>query len=251
MIKDNCNIDITFDFTQDSIEFWDNFWERNNGLGAGGSDPDVASKTLQKYHSILWSKQLPNGEIMKLCEGRGSNYLTWDRFRFGSDSIVTSFRYNKYRYMIEKIKQYIPDYKMFMENYIRKGYTIGGSIIFPKRTAGINQTRGCNNRIKDRWDLTLECIRRFYNYEESPLTNCLTQDKDFFELFENFKGYVDYFFLQDCVTDDYNTVKFWIGDGEFSNYPLPQSPKEYVSFIEKELEFVEKRNKRIEQYCNS
>lgn len=40
-------IDTSFDFTTDSPGYWDGFWERNAGLGAGGSDPDNASPTLQ------------------------------------------------------------------------------------------------------------------------------------------------------------------------------------------------------------
>ena len=63
-------IDIRFDFTTDSPGYWDGFWERNAGLGAGGSDPDNASPTLQKYHKELWSKPLPNGEVMDLRAGK-------------------------------------------------------------------------------------------------------------------------------------------------------------------------------------
>ena len=242
------DVNVEFDFTTDSLNYWDKFWERNNGLGAGGSDPDVISKTLQSYHCLLWSKELPNGDRMKLIKGSGAQYLTWNDFRFGSDSIIASFRYNKYRMMIEEIKKTVPNYNEFMENYIRKSYTIGGSIIFPKRMGGINQSRGCNFQIKDRWDLTLECIRKFYDNEESPLTECLVKDRSFFELFVDFKGYIDYFFLQDCVSADYKSVVFWLGKGEFEYNPLPKSPAEYVEFIEKELDFVKKRNDRIRNY---
>ena len=43
-------IDINFDFTTDTSRYWDDFWNNNKGLGAGNSDPDMCSKTLQKYH---------------------------------------------------------------------------------------------------------------------------------------------------------------------------------------------------------
>lgn len=46
-------IDVTFDFTTDSPGYWDGFWENNDGLGAGGSDPDSSSSTLQEYHRAL------------------------------------------------------------------------------------------------------------------------------------------------------------------------------------------------------
>ena len=52
-------IDVSFDFTMDSPHYWDPFWETDGGLGVGGSDPDSASKTLQRYHQTLWSRPLP------------------------------------------------------------------------------------------------------------------------------------------------------------------------------------------------
>lgn len=245
------SIDVNFDFTTDTPNFWDGFWDNNNGLGGSKNDPDALSKTLQKYHQLIWSKQLPNGEFMNLAMGSGTNYLTWKNFRFGSDSITTSFRYERYRSMIEQIDKSMPNYKFFMEDYIRRAYTIGGMIIFPKWHGGINQSRGFNPYIKDRWDLTLECIRRYYKNEDSPLHNTLIKDKEFFNLFVDFKGYVDFFYLQDCVSYDYGTVIFWIGNGEFTRNPLPQTIEEYRQWIAKELEFVERRNTRIQAACTN
>ena len=120
--NDKQMIDIGFDFTTDSPGYWEGFWERNAGLGSGGSDPDNASPTLQEYHRLLWSRQLPNGEHMRLNAGNGSDYLTWKDFRFGSDSIIVSFRYKKYSYMIDQVKDTIRDYKKYYENLIRRAY---------------------------------------------------------------------------------------------------------------------------------
>lgn len=238
------NIDITFDFTTDTPKYWDNFWN-DNVLGGGGADPDAVSKTLQTYHQILWSKPLPNGEHMNLTSGKASNYLTWKNFRFGSDSILASFRYVRYREMLEEVSKTVSKYEEFIESFIHKTYTIGGSIIFPKENS-INRARGVNPFIKDRWDLTLECIRKYYRNEDSPLYETLVMNKEFFDLFVDFKGYVDFFFLQDCVSEDCQSVIFWIGDGDLSKNPMPKSVDEYLIWIDKQLDFVSKRNKRIE-----
>jgi len=244
-------IDINFDFTTDSPGYWDNYWEKNGGLGYGGSDPDNASPTLQKYHKLLWSKPLPNGEVMELKTGSGPYYLTWKDFRFGSDSIIVSFRYRQYQYMIDQVKQRVPDYKQYYEELLRRAYTIGGTIIFPKHVSSMNQNKGTNKLISDRWDLTLECIRRYYRGEESPLYNTIQRDHAFYELFVDFKGYVDFFFLQDAVTDDYSETKNWCGDFSFIESGLPKTVEEYFVFIENELDFLDKRNARIKKYSDN
>jgi hypothetical protein len=91
----------------------------------------------------------------------------------------------------------------------------------------------------------MECIRRFYNGETSPLSDVMEQDCNFYALFNDFKGYVDFFYLQDCVTEDYKQVHFWLGDGTFTTPPLPQTVDEYLGWIAAELDFLDKRNARI------
>jgi len=251
MINSIKEIDVYFDFTTDSPGYWDNFWENKNGLGAGNSDPDASSKTLQQYHKLLYPRKLPNGDYMELSTGPATIYLRWKEFRFGSDSITASFRYKDYKDMIDNVKRSLPNYKKYMEIFLRKTYTIGGNIIFPKRINSINQKRGCNPKIRDRWDLTLECIKRFYNNEYSPLYDDLEKDRDFFNLFKDFKGYIDYFFLNDCVTDNNKMVIFWTDLVPFVDEPLPRNVPEYIKFIENEIDFVNKRNNRIKEYIES
>ncbi len=246
--KEKFIFDVEFDFTSDTPYFWDNYWDEDNVLGTFNTDPDSDSKTLQHYHKLLWSKQLPNGEYFDLKKGYGCNYLTWKNMRFGSDSITASFRYKNNRKFIELLSKEIPNYHEYVENYMHQCYTIGGSIIFPKHKNSINQVRGCNYLIRDRWDLTLECIRRYYNNEDSPLYNTLKNDKDFFDLFGNFRNYIDFFFLQDCVTNDYSNVIFWLGKGDFSEKALPKTVQEYLQWIDCQLNFVKRRNTRINNY---
>ncbi len=244
-------INTCFDFTTDSKGYWDGFWDRGDGLGEGGCDPDKVSATLRNYHQLLWSKELPNGQYMELQKGKDANYdyLTWKDFRFGSDTIIIELRYLKYRYVLDQVFKKVGDYKKYYEDLIRKSYTIGGTIIFPKHQGSINQAKGTSSVISDRWDLTMECIRRFYLGEKSPLSNVLEKDKAFFDLFCDFKGYVDYFLLQDCVSEDYTKVDLWCGDSFFEKNGLPLTMDDYFKFIGRQLEFLDKRNDRIKKYC--
>ncbi len=110
----------------------------------------------------------------------------------------------------------------------------------------INGARGCNHKICDRFDLTLECIRRHYLGKDSPLAPTLRQYALFFELFDNFRGYVDFFLLNDLVTDDYNSVRFYMSFNDFEPWPLPNSVAAYRSYRDSVLEFVAARNQRME-----
>ena len=101
-----------------------------------------------------------------------------------------------------------------------------------------------HRKIRDRWDLSLECIRRFYVGEPSPLEKQLKSDKEFYSLFVDFSGFVDFFLLQDCITDD-GKVRMWMEGNPFERPAFPQTTDEFWRFIEYELEFVERRNQRI------
>lgn len=134
------------------------------------------------------------------------------------------------------------------EAFERASYTIGGMLIFPSnRVDGkqtINQLRGTNAQIKDRFDLTLESIRRYYCGEPSPLTDTVAAYPAFFALFEDFRGYVDYFLLQDLVNDDYTAIRFCLPFDGFKRSPLPAKMDEYAAYRSASLAFIDARNNR-------
>lgn len=246
MIK---TIDVNFDFTEDTPYYWDNFKS-----GDACKDPDSWSPTLRKYQQLLYSKKLPNGEMFELQIGNTQEYyLYWKDFRFGSDSIINMYIHQKtLKWLIDDVKKQINNFDKFYEEYLRKSYTIGGEIIFPKYPISINVERGRHTgKIKDRFDLTLECIRLFYNEEQSPLYNALKENHDFFELFVDFRGYIDFFYLNDLVTEDYNSVKFYL---DFDNFkksdPRPQTVGEWHTLYNAQMKFLRARNKRINQSIN-
>ena len=242
-------IDVRFDFTSDTPNYWECFY-----AGIDRPDPDSSSPTMKKYQQLLYRKVLPNGEFFDLHQGNSSeNYLYWKDFRFGSDSIINMYIHHKtLNLLIDDIKKQINNFNKFYEEYLRKSYTIGGEIIFPKYPKSINVERGrYNGKIKDRFDLTLECIRLFYENKQSPLYDALKEDFKFFELFIDFKGYVDFFYLNDLVSDDYKSINFYLDFDNFNRTdPRPQSVEEWNTLYDKQMDFLNRRNKRIDTTFN-
>ena len=221
--------DIDFDFRKDSK--------------CGDSDTD--SQKLYEAHKLLWSKELPSGktfnlEIKKDSYGRlvVKNTLIMD---LSSDRMCPHFvgiYSNKFNGWLSDLER---------EELQHKVRTIGGHIIFPaikKNGFTINQARGVNRIICDRFDLTLECIKLFYQHKESPLSKTLINYKDFFDLFIDFKGYTDYFLLQDFV-DQQEKIKFSIPFDNFKRQPLPQTIDEYKQYKKHTVDLINKRNNRI------
>ena len=238
MSEQKLPIDTTFNFYSDS----------------GGKDPDSHSPTLKKYHKLLWSKALPNGEIFTLTDTESNSYLTYkfdrEEVALSSDSISNSYRDKK------SLSNILKDLTSEVEKFRNIGSTIGGYILFPaKKIDGkmtINGARGFNQKIADRFDLTLECIRLHYSGKPNPLQEVLDQNSSFFKLFESFAGYVDFFLLQDLVDANYESINLFIPIKQmFESSPLPASKEEYLQYMKSSTSFTAKRNERIKAWSLS
>lgn len=219
-----------------------------------GKDPDAHSPTLRRYHKILWSKPLPNGTRFSLSDSCPKPFLHHNsqlgEFFLASDGIgVTLSRYAKMRSIIDQFPKDEIDY------FWKHCSTIGGYILFPgiqiDRKMTLNGARGFHPRISDRFDLTLECIRRFYAAEKNPLEATLQTYSGFFNLFGSFKGYVDFFLLQDLVEEDYSSIKFFYPFESFNESPLPSDVSGYSFFKRNTTDFVSLRNRRIYEFSLS
>jgi len=218
---------------------------------AQGGDPDSTSPTLRAYHKTLWSKPLPNGKLFELSDNQQGVYLyhtsELGEFCLGSDAITHS-----YKSQIRKkwLTQQIPD---DVNELFDAGSTIGAYTIYPNnRTDGnhtINQARGVNPLIDDRFDLTLECIRRFYMGQTSPLYDTLLRYKSFFDLFTDFTGYVHFFLLDDLV-DENMAVKFYLPFDNFNAPPVFEDVDEYIVYKKGVMNFIRQRSERINRYLN-
>jgi len=79
----------------------------------------------------------------------------------------------------------------------------------------------------------------------------LARYADFFELFTDFKAYVEFFLLEDLVTEDYSAVKFFMPFEDFTESPLPGSIESYRTYQRLAVEFISSRNRRILQSADS
>ena len=231
-------IDIAFNFYSDS----------------DGKDPDSYSPTLKKYHKLLCSKPLPSGKVFTLSDTESDSYLTYisaqEKISLSSDSISNSYRDKK------ALSSIVQDLSKEVEEFRNLGSTIGGYILFPnKKIDGkmtINGARGFNQKIADRFDLTLECIRLHYLGMSNPLQEVLTQNTAFFKLFESFAGYLDFFLLQDLVDVNYESIYFFTPIKKmFESSPLPANKEEYLQYMKSSTSFTAKRNERIKAWSLS
>ncbi len=232
-------IDTTFDFR----------------LDAGGRDPDAYSATLRRYHQFLWSKPLPDGRVFELDVTTKGTYLHHrsdaGEFWLSSDSVIQT--YTRWGVKPKVLDAFLPAQ---LARFFAVGYTIGGMMVFPgnqvDRKPTINATRGLlRTVIGDRMDLTLECIRRHYLGEKSPLGETLLRYRDFFALFGDFRGYVDFFLLQDLVSEEGADVAFFAPFDGFASSAIPQDVATYRGFMERSTAFVQARNARMAAWAAS
>jgi hypothetical protein len=228
-------VDVTFDFRSDT---------------PASGDPDALSPTLRRYHQILWGRALPSGAEFTLDAGRPGHYLYHQsllgEFTLSSDSIIPTFtRWVRMQPIVSQISE------EENEAFLAIAYTIGGMMIWPcnpvDRQRTINVERGFNQRIADRMDLTLECIRRHYIGRPSPMAATLERYAEFFALFGDFPGFVDHFFLQDLTTADRSEVVFFMSFDDFLPPAVPPDLVTYREYRRRSIDFITARNLRIDE----
>jgi hypothetical protein len=228
-------IDITFDFRTDAT--------------GKNPDPDASSPTLLRYNRLLWSKPLPSGKHFELTPRSQKPYaLLHDselgKFLLTSDTVLPTF--TRRDDMRAIVGQFSPADIDALRTLI---YTIGGMVLWPGNQIDgkwtINQARGCIAKIADRFDLTVECVRRHYQGDTThPLANAFGRYRDFFDLFGSFDGYIDFWLLDDLV-DTNGGLKLFLPSEDFTLPSIPRSLTDYLAFREHTIEFVTARNERI------
>lgn len=224
-----------------------------------GRDPDRWSQRLYDWQHLLWSRNVPGLKPLDLELVWSAGYtmrltVAGRSFRLASDGLMQTWSTPGWQ------RRFAPDLSEEIEadrsDFYRIASTIGGYILWPLNRPGqngqsINQTRGRTRQIDDRFDLTLECIRRVYDEPDAdnPLRECLVRYSDFFELFGDFETYVRIWLLDDQLTPDGGVRSFMTGEriDEFRAAGVAQTVEEYARFREGSIRFVRTRNQRIRQ----
>lgn len=213
-----------------------------------GKDPDSRSPTLRRYHQLLWTKPLPDGTSFTLSDREPRSYLygtsSKGEFHLSSDAIGHTYR--NWKRMASIVSQ-ISDKEM--EAFFRVCSTIGAYTIFPAKMIdgkqNINMARGTNSKVRDRIDLTLECIRLLYLEQSNPLDATLLRYNSFFSLFDDFIGFVEFFMFQDLVSSHGNQINFFLPFEGFDGPVLPRDIDEYRTYRLNVMSFVKSRGRRM------
>ncbi|MDR0978912.1 MAG: hypothetical protein LBL91_03105 [Lachnospiraceae bacterium] len=116
---------------------------------------------------------------------------------------------------------------------------LGGHIVFPRsyykkdknnilqketyrwRNISINQARGGRRGYYDRFDLILYAIKMWYedknNEKSSKLYKTINKNKEWFDLFGNFREYINFFKLNGFVNDNYEVLDLTTYNGDETN----------------------------------
>lgn len=232
---------------------------------ARGGDPDVRSPRLRYYHRLLWQKPLPSGEIFTLTDAwECGEYLVHesmlDRFSLVSDTCVPTWSTSTRSRMADIVSQ-LPEEDL--ERYDTLTSHMGAKLLLPRNGPGefrgmtLSHARTSSGYIAGRLDLTLECIRLHYRQRampesniDNPLDAALDRWSDFFDLFGDFAGYIDFFLLQDLLTPDGTAIDFFLPFDGFTWWPFPANDDEYAAYIRNALSFVQARNRRMKAWID-
>ena len=228
-------------------------------------DPDSWHVGLRESHQLLVSRPLPNGDQWTFEPVRGWYLKNLepsenepDEWSLGSDNFATTHTNS------------LPDFAAAIPGYanghVHEFCTIGGYIVFPNGLAHtrpttqrarrwtLNQARGCDRQVSDRFDLTLEAIRLYFAgitvRAENPLGDVMDAYGWFFDCFgqgsEGFEAYVDYFFLDPFIAEG-RVRPLYRGSLNFAD-ALPRDASQYHSYIQEQRQAVGQRNDLIAQW---
>lgn len=216
-------------------------------LDAGGRDMDQFSPTLRRYHQMLWSRPLPGGTAFDLDAGgdpTGDYLVAPDGLVLASDSLINSMTHWS---RLRPVLASVPEDEQ--EAFRVRASSVAATGLWPKRSGpsgqSINQARGQHPHVADRLDLTVECVRRHYIGEQSPLANALNGAADFFALWPDWRTWITWWLLDDLLDND-GEIRWLLPFSEFgAEKAWPTTPVDWRSYRDCCFDFIERRAARM------
>lgn len=187
----------------------------------GVPDPDAFSlEEYEDFHKLISSW---GDEYSGTKHPYKNEYSNWElklhhtpsnqSFKLGGDQMITGYLQNLRNTGRSQTRDYlnrnIPCTEgVIINDFIRARYSPGNMIFWMRHGNSINQRRA-NPEVKDRIDLTLESLRRWYEQKrgnDAGYINLKVQfdyDEDYFKLFDTF----------DCFSKHFQLNSFIFGDG--------------------------------------
>ena len=230
-------------------------------------DPD--SKCYELYTDLkkeLFCKNFPNGDLIRELKEKertgknGSKY--WELvikiesgngekkyFGLGTDYIGASVNWALKCNVSQKV----------IKEYLKVSRTLGGHIFFPRwqisnnkeRIKSLNIARGgefiSNKRpgFYDRFDIFLYDLKNWYDDVPSQLKKEFDSNKKWLELFVDFKGFINYFSLNNFLNSEYEVIDLTDSMNvieKFKSY-IPKEPSDYSLYFKNSSNIIIKRFK--------
>ncbi|MCL1987439.1 MAG: hypothetical protein FWG64_05645 [Firmicutes bacterium] len=238
-------------------------------------DPD--SNSLELYAdlaTLLADRQLPNGKMLKIKKIKqrknGDNFYLelcvyihnkaneYTNFGITSDFISSStFSAIKANVSATRIKE-----------SLKITRSIGGHVVWaiwklpnnPNKIESINQARGEECGLYDRFDLTLFHLKNWYEEKPCFLKKVFDSNENWLNLFVDFNGFINFFYLNSFVFDDTvqnitgirNLTCDWNENQILSDGTpcIPKTAKDYIIYMNSNEKAIQERNTKINKFFN-
>lgn len=225
-------------------------------------DPDIECEELYALHRALWGRAHPGVDPFKLevvqTSRRYELALTTRngaRIRLASDAMINTWTRPGWAHRYSFSSELLAEIAADTDDFFRVASTPAAYTVWPlngpgQTGASINQARGTDPLLGDRFDRTLECIRRHYQDRDAvnPLGDRLDVYAGFFDLFGDFDTYVRFFLLDDLLTEDRSAVRCLMSDGPVTGFAEPavaRSPEQYAMLRTRSIAFIQARKDRM------
>lgn len=199
--------------------------------GSMSLDPDCRSHRLYEDLAKVFGGKTNYGENELIFTKTDETELTDKQGRrYGSDYIGPSWNWARLEYDFTDRE---------IGEGLKKTRILGGHMLWLRKASSINTKKG-GRGIYDRIDLCLDEIRNAYEHgfegtarHKHALWKEICEEKEWFELFgregKGFKNFIDFFLLNDYVTEKYDVISLSISNCRKGCYELVNEECKHIN----------------------